>query len=93
MGIQAQTIPMQHSTLIQMPRLTSVSVCKPGVNISATCVMLGNMLTGNVQAFYLANKGHSNNTGDANAVNRQTLRVTREFKKGRLQATDNKSHN
>lgn len=70
-----------------------MSVCKPGVNISATCVMLGNMLTGKVQVFYLANKGHSNNTGDANAVNHQTLRVMREFKKGRLQATDNKSHN
>lgn len=55
--------------------------------------MLGNMLTGKVLAFYLANKGHSNNTGDANAVNRQTLRVTRNLKKGRLQATDNKSHN
>lgn len=84
MGIQAQTIPMQHSTLIQMPRLTSVSVCKPGVNISDTCVMLGNMLTGKVLVFNLANKGHSNNTGDANAVNRQTLRVTREFKKRTL---------
>ena len=70
-----------------------MSVFKPGVSISAMCVMLGNMLTGNVLVFYIADKGHSKNTGDANAVNSQTLRVTREFKKVRLQATDKKSHN
>lgn len=74
-------MPMQHSTLIQMPRLTSVSGCKSGVKISAMCVMLGNMLTGKVLVFYLADKGHSKNTGDANAVNSQTLRLTKEFKK------------
>lgn len=56
-------------------------------------VMLGNMLTGKVLVFYIVDKGHSKNTGDANAVNSQTLRVTREFKKERLQATDKKSHN